>query len=89
MPVFSTVNGLPAHILLNHFVIAPAPLTAILAVLCALWPAAWRRLIRLELLLAAGTVILVPPTFRFGCVVGDPGRCIADVARAQCARGSR
>jgi uncharacterized membrane protein len=62
VPTVSTVNGLPAHILLNHFVIALAPLTAILAVLCALWPAARRRLIWLVLLLAVGTVILVPLT---------------------------
>jgi len=58
----STINGLPAHILLNHFVVVLAPLTAILAILCALWPAARRRLIWLVLLLAVGTLVLVPLT---------------------------
>ncbi len=58
----STVNGLPAHILLNHFVVVLGPLTAILAILCALWPAARRRLIWLVLVLAVGTLILTPLT---------------------------
>jgi hypothetical protein len=62
----STLDGLPAHILLNHFVVVLAPLTAILAILCALWPAARRRLIWLVLLLAAGTLALVPPTTSSG-----------------------
>jgi hypothetical protein len=31
----STFNGLPAHILLNHFVVVLAPLTAVLAIVCA------------------------------------------------------
>jgi hypothetical protein len=52
----STLNGLPPHILLNHFVVVLAPLTAILAIVCALWPAARRRLIWLVLLLAVGTL---------------------------------
>jgi hypothetical protein len=62
----STFNGLPAHILLNHFVVVLAPLTAILAILCALWPAARRRLIWLVLLLAVGTLVLIPLTTSSG-----------------------
>ena len=62
MPTVSTFNGLPAHILLNHFVVVLAPMTAMLAVLCALWPAARRRLIWLVLLLSVGTLALVPLT---------------------------
>ena len=58
----STVNGLPAHILLNHVVVVLGPLAAILAVLCAVWPAARRRLIWQVLLLAAGTLVAVPLT---------------------------
>jgi len=58
----STVNGLPAHILLNHVVVVLGPLAAVLAVLCAVWPAARRRLIWLVLLLAAGTLVVVPLT---------------------------
>jgi hypothetical protein len=62
----STFNGLPAHILLNHFVVVLAPLTAVLAILCALWPAARRRLIWLVLLLAVGTLVLIPLTTSSG-----------------------
>jgi hypothetical protein len=58
----STFNGLPAHILLNHFIVVLAPLTAVLAILCALWPAARRRLIWLVLVLATATLILTPVT---------------------------
>ena len=58
----TTVNGLPAHILLNHFVVVLGPLSAILAILCALWPAARRRLIWLVLVLSVGTLILTPLT---------------------------
>jgi len=62
----STVNGLPAHILLNHFVVVLGPLTALLAILCALWPAARRRLIWLTLVLAAVAVALTPLTASSG-----------------------
>jgi hypothetical protein len=62
----STFNGLPAHILLNHFVVVLGPLTAILAILCALWPAARRRLIWLVLPLAVGTLALSPVTANAG-----------------------
>jgi hypothetical protein len=62
----STFNGLPAHILLNHFVVVLGPLTAILAILCVLWPAARRRLIWLVLLLAVGTTVLTPLTTSSG-----------------------
>jgi glucan phosphoethanolaminetransferase (alkaline phosphatase superfamily) len=62
----STFNGLPAHILLNHFIVVLGPLTAILAILCALWPAVRRRLIWLVLLLALGTVVLTPLTTTAG-----------------------
>jgi hypothetical protein len=62
----STFNGPPAHILLNHFVVVLAPLTAILAILCALWPAARRRPIWLVLPLAVGTLVLIPLTTNSG-----------------------
>jgi uncharacterized membrane protein len=67
----STVNGLPAHILFNHFVVVLGPLTAILAILCALWPAARRRLIWLVLLLGAVTVALTPLTTDSGMWLRD------------------
>ncbi len=58
----STFQGLPAHILLVHFIVVLAPLTAVLAVVCALWPAARRYLTWLVLILAAVTTILTPLT---------------------------
>jgi hypothetical protein len=72
----STVNGLPAHILLNHFIVVLGPLTAILAILCALWPAARQRLIWLVLLLSVVTLVLTPVTANAGAWlsarVGNP-----------------
>lgn len=62
----TTVNGLPAHVLLVHFVVVLAPLTAVLAALCAIWPAARRRLVWLVLALAAACVVLTPLTAEAG-----------------------
>ncbi|MCB1266094.1 MAG: hypothetical protein KDB56_16235 [Mycobacterium sp.] len=56
----STFNGLPAHPLLVHFIVVLAPLTAILAILCAVWPAARQRLAWLVLALAGVTAVLTP-----------------------------
>ncbi|MRH87610.1 hypothetical protein GFY24_09110 [Nocardia sp. SYP-A9097] len=58
----ATFNGLPAHILLVHFIVVLVPLTALLATLCAVWPAARRRLVWLSLVLAAGVVVMTPIT---------------------------
>jgi ABC-type branched-subunit amino acid transport system permease subunit len=62
----STFHGLPAHILLNHFIIVLAPLTAVLMIICAVWPAARRRLVWLVLALAAITVVVTPLTVNAG-----------------------
>lgn len=62
----STVNGLPAHILLIHFIVVLAPLTALLAIVCALWPAARRHLVWLVIGLALTTAILTPLTTEAG-----------------------
>lgn len=56
----STINGLPVHPMLVHFIVVLAPLTAFLAILCAVWPAARRRLVWLVLALAAATTVLTP-----------------------------
>ena len=58
----STFNGLLAHVLLVHGVVVLIPLTALLTVLCAVWPAARRRLTWLTLVLAAVSVVLIPIT---------------------------
>ena len=47
------------------------PLAAILAIVCALWPAARRRLIWLVLLLAVGTLVLIPLTTSSGGWLAD------------------
>jgi hypothetical protein len=62
----STINGLPAHALLVHFIVVLAPLTAVLAILCAVWPAARERLVWLVLALAAATTALTPLTTESG-----------------------
>ena len=62
----STFNGLPAHALLVHFIVVLAPLTALLAILCAVWPAARRRLVWLVDALAAGVTVLTPLTTEAG-----------------------
>ena len=58
----TTLNGLPAHILLVHAIVVLLPLTAVLLVLCALWPAARRKLASANALLAVIVAILVPIT---------------------------
>lgn len=58
----STFNGLPAHILLVHFIVVLAPLTAISAILAAVWPTARRRLAWPTLALATAVLILTPVT---------------------------
>jgi hypothetical protein len=62
----STFNGLPAHVLLVHFVVVLAPLTAVLAILCAVWPAARQRLVWLVLALSLITAALTPLTTEAG-----------------------
>jgi ABC-type branched-subunit amino acid transport system permease subunit len=62
----NTINGLPAHALLVHFIVVLAPLTAILAIMCAVWAAARQRLVWLVVALAAITVVLTPVTTNAG-----------------------
>ena len=60
------INGLPAHALLVHLIVVLAPLTAVLAILCALWPAARRRLVWLVVALAVVITALTPLTTEAG-----------------------
>jgi len=62
----STITGLPAHILLNHFLVVLVPLTAILAILCAVWPAALQRLVWLVGALSVVVLVLAPLTTSAG-----------------------
>jgi hypothetical protein len=62
----TTITGIPAHALLVHAMVVLAPLTALLAMLCAVWPAARRRLVWLVLAFAAVTLVLTPLTTSAG-----------------------
>lgn len=62
----TTLAGLPAHALLVHGVVVLAPLTAILAILCAVWPAARQRFVWLVVALAAINLALTPLTTSAG-----------------------
>ncbi|MFI5614395.1 hypothetical protein [Amycolatopsis sp. NPDC051903] len=58
----TTLNGLPAHILLVHAIVVLLPLSALLLVLTALWPAARRKLAGPNAVLSVLVLILVPIT---------------------------
>lgn len=62
----TTITGIPAHALLVHAIVVLAPLTALLEILCALWPAARRRLVWLVAAFAAVTLVLTPLTTETG-----------------------
>ncbi|WP_431971127.1 DUF2231 domain-containing protein [Nocardia sp. bgisy134] len=67
----STINGLPAHVLLVHGVVVLVPLTALLLVLAAAVPAVRRRLIWLVAALAVVGVVLTP-------ITADAGETLAE-----------
>jgi hypothetical protein len=62
----TTISGIPAHALLVHAIVVLAPLTALLEILCALWPAARRRLVWLVLAFGIVTMVLTPLTISAG-----------------------
>ena len=62
----TTVAGLPAHALLVHAIVVLAPLTALLGILCAVWPAARRRFVWLVVSFAAVNLVLTPLTTSAG-----------------------
>ncbi|GAB2476182.1 DUF2231 domain-containing protein [Jatrophihabitans fulvus] len=62
----STINGLPAHVLLVHAVVVLLPLLALAAVAAAVWPAARRRIGVALPVLALVCLVLVPITTNAG-----------------------
>lgn len=62
----STFNGLPAHVLLVHAVVVLIPLSAILLVLTAWWPAARRKLSLFAAVTAGLALVSVPITTEAG-----------------------
>lgn len=83
------VNGMPAHALLLHFVLVIAPLTALLEVVCGLWPAARRgQLLWLTLILAAANMVLTPITINAGAWLYDLRASPSPILQEHAARGS-
>jgi hypothetical protein len=62
----TTITGIPAHALLVHAIVVLAPLTALLEMMCAVWPAARRRFVWLVLAFAVVTLVLTPLTTSAG-----------------------
>jgi uncharacterized membrane protein len=59
----TVLQGLPSHVLLVHFLVVLVPLTAVLEIVCAVWPAVRRgHTVWLALILAAVTTVLTPIT---------------------------
>lgn len=83
----TTVSGLPAHVLLVHAMVVLAPLTALLAILCGIWPAARRRLVWLVLVLALVTAGLTPLTTEAGEWLFDRERQPSEILRTHAERG--
>jgi hypothetical protein len=54
------IDGLPAHVLIVHFVVVAVPLSALLLVASAVWPAARRRLGLATPVVALVTLLSVP-----------------------------
>ncbi len=83
------VNGMPAHALLLHFVLVLVPLTALLEIVCGLWPAARRgQLLWLTLILSAATMVLTPITINAGEWLYDLRSNPTPILREHAARGS-
>jgi uncharacterized membrane protein len=84
----NVVNGLPAHVLLVHFMVVLAPLTALLEIACALWPAARRgQLVWLTLILAIVVTVLTPITTNAGGWLYDLRRNPDPILREHAERG--
>jgi hypothetical protein len=62
----TTITGLPAHALWVHLIVVLMPGTALLEILCALWPAARRRLVWLVLAMAVLLTVMTPVTINAG-----------------------
>lgn len=82
------INNLPAHALWLHFVVVLAPLTALLEIVCSLWPAARRgALLWLTLILATATMVLTPITINAGEWLYDLRAKPSPILQEHAARG--
>lgn len=83
------INGLPAHALLLHLVVVLVPLTALLEIVCVVWPPARRgQLLWLTLILALVTMVVTPITVNAGQWLYDLRRSPSPILREHAARGS-
>ena len=81
-------NGLPAHVLLVHFLVVLVPLTALLKIVCAVWPAVRRgHTVWLTLILAIVTTVLTPITTDAGEWLYDLRRNPEPILQEHAARG--
>jgi hypothetical protein len=62
----TTIAGIPAHALWVHLIVVLMPATALLAIVCALWSAARRRLVWLVLVMAVLLMVSTPITIDAG-----------------------
>ena len=83
----TTISGLPAHVLLVHALVVLVPLTALLEILCALWPAARQRLVWLVLAFAAVTAALTPITANAGGWLYEQEHHHRDILNTHAERG--
>jgi predicted metal-binding membrane protein len=83
----TTISGLPAHVLFVHAIVVLAPLTAVLEILCGVWPAARRRLVWLVLALAAVTTVLTPLTTEAGEWLYDQRPQVSPILAEHALRG--
>ncbi|MEB4211468.1 DUF2231 domain-containing protein [Mycobacterium sp. 94-17] len=85
----NVINGMPAHALLVHLVVVLVPLTALLEIVCGLWPAARRgQLVWLTLILAAVSMVLTPITINAGGWLYDQQKNPSPILTAHAERGS-
>ncbi len=85
----NVINGLPAHALLLHVVVVLVPLTALLEIVCGLWPAARRgQLLWLTLVMAAATMVLTPITINAGQWLYDLRTKPSPILREHAERGT-
>lgn len=77
----TTINGLPAHVLLVHLVVVLLPLVSAFAVLGSVWPAAQRKFTFLTPAGALVGLIAVPLTTRAGTALFEQLGSPASVER--------
>ncbi|OBF45779.1 hypothetical protein A5787_12135 [Mycobacterium sp. 852002-50816_SCH5313054-b] len=85
----NVVNGLPAHALWLHLVVVFVPLTALLEIVCGLWPPARRGpLLWLTLLMAVATMVITPITINAGEWLYDLRKKPSPILQEHAERGS-